>query len=463
MKNIKTFCLFLCTVLCLQCIMFPVNADESNYDISVAQGCNGLDAAVPYLGTQQKISNAEAIMLYEVNTDTLMYAWNADAPMYPASLVKIMTALLAAQKGNMADLVTVKASTLATVPTDATSVELLADEVLTLDQLMYCLLVGSGNDAAAVIAEHIAGSQSAFVSLMNQYAAELGCTATNFTNVHGLHDDNQVTTARDMTRIMAAAAKNDVFCTYFETSEYTVEQTNKSEARDLTSSDHMMHMKVYEIYYDERVAGGRTGITNDGKSCLGTLARKGNMELVCIVMGSSSKYVEGTYIVDRLGCYDETKMLLDLGFQNVETAQIFYPQQALLQYTVTNGSADVILGPYTSASSVLPAGTQMKDLSFRYSDPIVDLTAPIEKGTHISNVEVWVGGSCVAYAQLYALNQVSVRQVNTLETHYEDGNGGIGTVVTVILVIVILGIAVLLLVRYMNRKRPRTARNRRHK
>lgn len=463
MKIIKTLCLLLCAVMCLQCSFLSSNAEEAPYDASVAEGCNGFDAAVPYLGAEQKISNAEAIMLYEVNTDTLMYAWNADVSMYPASLVKIMTALIAAQQGNMADLVTVKASTLATVPSDATSVELLADEVLTLDQLMYCLLVGSGNDAAAVIAEHIAGSQSAFVSMMNQYATELGCTATNFTNVHGLHDDNQVTTARDMTRIMAEAAKNEVFCTYFETAMYTVEQTNKSEPRELTSSNHMMHMEVYEIYHDDRVAGGRTGITNNGKSCLGTIARKGNMELICIVMGSSSKYVEGTYIIDRLGCYDETKMLLDMGFQNVEPAQIFYAHQALQQCSVSNGSCDVMIGPYISASSVLPAGTQLKDLTFRYSDPVTDLNAPIEKGTHISNLEVWVGGLCVAYAELYALNQVAVRQTNTLETHYDENSGGIGTVLTVVLVIVVLGIGVLLFIRYMNRKRGKTTRYRRRR
>ena len=203
MKKYWHLCLFLCVVMLVQLVAAPVAAEE--YDISVTQGCRGIDAGAPYLGTDQKVSNAEAVILYESGTDTLMYNWNADKPMYPASLVKIMTALVALEHSDIADIVTVKASSLSQIPSDAATAELQPDEVLTMEQLMYCLLVESANDAAAVIADHVAGSQSAFVAMMNQRAAELGCTGTNFVNPHGLHNENQVTTARDMVKIISVA------------------------------------------------------------------------------------------------------------------------------------------------------------------------------------------------------------------------------------------------------------------
>lgn len=462
MKKYWQICLMLCGLLLVQFVAVPVSATV-DYDVSVTQGCNGIDSCVPYLGTEQKVSNAEAIVLYESTTDTLMYAWNADQPMYPASFVKIMTALVAIEQADVEDIITVKASSLTQLPSDAASVYLQVDEIITLEQLIYCLLVESANDAAIVIADHVGGSQERFVSMMNARAAELGCTGTNFTNPHGLHNENQITTARDMAKILTAAMENELFRKYFSTSQYAVDPTNKSDARYLASGNHMMHKITYEIYYDTRVIGGRTGIDNNGTNCLATAARKGNMELICIVMGSRTTYVPTSGVIDRIGGFDETKKLLDLGFKGFQGAQILYENQALQQHTIADGDADVVIGPQTSISTVVPTGSSLNDLNFRYSMPLSDLRAPIEKGQHIMDLEIWDGNVCVGFAPLYALNSVDVMQISVVDTYQEASGSVIGTVFLVILVLAVLVFVALFILRLINGRRHKASARRRRR
>ena len=191
-------------------------------------------------------------------------------------------------------------------------------------------MVEGSNDGAAVLADHVAGSQEEFVSLMNARAQEIGCTNTVFTNVHGLHDPNQLTTARDVARILDTAIENELFRTLFGTTHYTVEATNKSEERNLESSNHMMHEEMYEIYIDERITGGRTGVNNTGLRCIATMSKQQDMELICVIMGSESK-INDRGIVEKIGGFTETTELLNIGYKNTKTAQILYAGQALKQ------------------------------------------------------------------------------------------------------------------------------------
>ena len=236
MKKSGIFCIFMAAILIISTLM-PVFAETGNQshaiesDISVVSGSHSIDASIPVLGSDQLIENTTNVFLYEANTDTVLYAWNADEPVHPASFVKIMTALVAIEHGKLSDVVSVKEETLNGFPKDSVSVELKPNELITLEDLLYCMIVGSANDAAAVIAEHISGSQEAFVAEMNRYAVELGCTGTNFTNAHGLHDENQITTARDSAKILRAALEKEAFYTIFTTPRYSTEATNLSPSR----------------------------------------------------------------------------------------------------------------------------------------------------------------------------------------------------------------------------------------
>lgn len=407
MKKIATFLLIF--TFFASCLLGPIPVSAQNTDTQTTapavNSCHSLDANTALLGASELVDNVKTAVLFETTSETLMYAWNADERMYPASFVKILTALIAAEKGELSAPVTVSESAVSAVPYDAVSAELQPGEQLTLEDLLYCLLVGSANDAAVVIAEHISGSHSAFVQEMNAYAAAIGCTGTNFTNAHGLHDEAQYTTARDTARILHKAVENDTFRTVFTAKKYTVPATNKSEQRDLESGNSLLDT-TSKLYYDARVIGGRTGVTEDGRRCLAAAAESNGMLLISVVMGAESVYQEDGYSAVSIGGYKETTALLDAGFAGYKSAQVLYANQALKQYAVANGECDVVVGPQISVSTVLPEAATSAELSYRYSD--AELSAPVEIGQRVSGVEIWHGNMCVAQAELFAMNSVGL-------------------------------------------------------
>lgn len=409
----KKFFVFLIAIMIVVSAI-PLSISAEN--ISVSSGCSTVDGELPFLGNQRLVENVVSAVLYEVNSDTLMYADNADATLPPVSLAKILTALIAIEKGTLSDAVTVTADVLSTLPKDAAVVELAVDEVLTLEDLINCMMVASGNDAAAVLADYVMGSQENFVNEMNRYASKLGCTNTNFTNVHGLNDPNQYTTARDMARILAHAIENDKFCEIFGDIYYNVPETNKSPIRYLESENYLMNDDKVVIHYDSRVVGSRTGIANDWSRSIASVAKKDDLTLVCIVMGSKSVYEDDGYTVKVFGGYNETRQLFDLGFEGHKTAQILHENQILKQSTVLNGNCDVSIGTQDSFFSVIPLSMDAAGLSYRYINE-TQLIAPIEKGQKLSTVQVWCGSVCIAEADLYAMNSVdSVEQTTATES-----------------------------------------------
>ncbi len=461
------FCQLSATVVATQLPEGEQNAPAiGQEDSSVLNGSHTLDAQAPILGTTRLITNTTAAILYETNTDTLVYAWNPDMRMYPSSLVKMMTALLAVQKGSMTDIVSVKQEVISTIPDEAVSAGLKADELMSLQDLLYCMMVNSANDAAAVIAHHISGSQDAFVQEMNRYAQELGCTGTQFTNPHGLHDEEQYTTARDMAKILEEAMQNEVFVTLFSTVRGTVPATNLSEERKLSSNNFLMNNRDnLDLYLDSRVTGGRTGVTEDGDRCLAVSAQANGLQYICIVMGAKSVYEEDGYTVRSYGGFKETSALLSNGFDGYKATQIFYKDQALRQCDVAQGENGVVLGPDISVSTVLPEGAILSDLTFRYYDINQEIKAPIQKGDKVSFVQVFYNGICLAQSDLYAMNSVAVKS-NTAVTDLSDRTNGIWTGILigiiVVLVIVVLGWIVLRILRRMqfvsNRNRSRRYR-----
>lgn len=401
----KKISIILAAILLMMCtnIVFA----ETPADISVTSGCSTLDAQAPVLGSVQLVSNTAAAILFETNTNTLMYAFNADTRVQPASLLKIMTALIAIEKGSMEAVVTVREETLDTLPIDAAVVELEIDEVLTVHDLLYCMMVSSGNDAAVVLAEHIMGTQEDFVAEMNRYAVELGCTGTNFTNVTGLNDANQYTTARDLARILSHAIKNEQFCKVFGAKTYDVPKTNKSEDRHLATQNYLINNDRVEIYYDERVTGSRTALNSDRTRSVASTAQLNEMNLVCVVIGSRSQFEKDGYTEKVFGGYDETKQLLDLAFNGYKTAQVLFADQVLQQNSVLNGNCDVSVGVKNPVYSVIPQNMDLNALEYRYADDS-GLIAPVEKGQKLASLQIWNGPICIAQTDTYAMNSVGV-------------------------------------------------------
>lgn len=451
-----------CIVFVMLLYMFaPISAAAVTEDAqNRSYSCYSLDATESVIGTVEVIENADSIVVYELNSNTMMYAMNPDMMIEPASLVKIMTCLIAVEKGNMMDAVTIRAETIESIPEDAANVSLQPDEVLTFEQLMYCMMISSANDAAAVIAEHIAGSQEAFVAMMNEYALSLGCTNTNFTNVHGLYDVNQYSSARDLAKILMAATQNELFNEFFGAEYYELAPTNKSDVRYLLTSNYLLSKEDVEIYYDDRVTGGRTGITQNYDRSVAVAAESGNMKLLCVLTGAASQLASNGYAVSVFGGYQEVSQMLDACFDGYHVAQVVFDGQIVTQQPVDNGDCDVILGARATGLAVLPESTKISDLTYSLISRD-SLVAPIEKGQAISGVDIWHNNVCVAQAQLYAMNSVKVQDNLTEKspgvelTPRSGGNGW-----TILIVVSCLFAIVFFVPRILKRIRRQSVVNR---
>ena len=432
MKKIATF--FLCFWFFASFLVVPAKAEDEN-----TYPYGGIDAQNAVV-ENQVITNATAAVVYDLNSETMMYSSNIDSRMYPASLVKVMTALLAVENRNL-DSVTTFTQEAMNAAAGASGVGLQVGEKLTVRELLYCMLTGSANDAAVAIAIHIGGSVDSFVSMMNSRAAELGCKDTHFVDPHGLASRNQYTTARDMVRIFAAAAENETFCQIFGTARHTVPATEFSPARELKTANYLID-KSSESYYDSRVTGGRTGTASDRSRCLGVIAADGNMRAIAIVFGAKSQFAADGYTVERYGSFREISQLLNATISSYRIAQVFYEGQIIGQRPVSNGDNDLALSPAAMQTVIVPKDIDISLLTYKFTDNGKMYSAPIAKGSAQGSVEVWYGGKCLASIDLVAANRVDVASSKVVNLSYTPGSGTILLVVIVILVTAVIFIFV---------------------
>ena len=467
MKKICLFCVILSLLIGLLCPMNAVQATET--DFSVVNGCHSVDAATTLAPSEKVVETSRAVILYELNSDTMLYAWNPDERIYPTSMVKMMTALVALENASLTDEVTVTRAALDSVAIGSVSAGLKAGEVLSLQDLLYCMMVASANDASAVIAEYVGGTQAAFIQMMNEKAAELGCRNTAYTNVHGLHDEGTYTTARDLCRITEAALENEMFEIMFKTAAYSVPETNKSPVRNIKTTNYMMSGSGNKKYPDDRVTGGKTGATNQGGRCVVLTAEKGGMELLCIVMGAEPT-VEEDGSLSRFGSFEEGKEMLDYAFGNFEYRQVFFDGQSVAQYPVNGGASDVVTQPATSASTVLPKGLDVSTLRWVYQQTAGTINAPVAQGAELGIAQVWYGEKCIAQTQMVAMHDVPVKTAPVVPTRpsgimSDDGWKPLLLLLCVLLGVVLIGFIVVLIMRYTRilrrNARRRAARKRR--
>ena len=460
MKITKGFCRLICLLLAVffACNPLFVFAEENN-DLSILNGCHTLDAANPLLGTGT-LHNTESAILYEASTDTLLFACNPDQRMDPSSLAKLVTAIVAIEQADVTEIVTADELTLSTIPKDAVSANIQVEEKMPLLDLLYCMLVGSGNDAAAVVAVHMDGSIKKFAERMNAFAASVGCTNSNFTNPHGLHDEDQYTTARDIAKILSHATRNETFAKIIGSKDYVVPATNKKGERTLTTNNYLISRSVMSLYYDPRVTGGRTGVSNNGARCLAATAKQGSMHLISVVMGCKNVYGSGGSI-STFGGFPETTALLDKGFQGLRAVEIFFPGQTLKQYPLANADSNLYIGVHDSFKAVLPSGVGTDDLRFVYQETGA-LAAPIEKNASFGTVNVYYGTNCIVSAPLFTLNKVQVLENDIIADRHEDNAKRISAG-AVLAIVAAIFIAVLLLLRYSKKFRKIVGRKRRRK
>jgi len=404
MKKKPIFCLILALCLFLGAGMIPAGATE---DISVTSGCSTLDAQLPLAGDDRILASAGSVILYERNTDTLVYAYRPDDRINPSSMVKIVSALVALEYGSLDDVVTVSRGALDSIPIGSMSAGLKRGEELTLRDLLYCSIVGSANDATAVIAEHIAGSQAAFVDMMNTMAAELGCRDSYFSNVNGLNDDIQYSTARDLAVITKAALENETFALIFSTDQHEIPATNKSEPRTIYTTNFMQTEKYLSTHYDSRVTGGKTAAATQTKRSLICTAAVGSAEYLCVVMDADSVMSEDKLSVEVFGNFQETEALLDYAQSSFAVRQILQNGLVYSQHSVSGGENDVAIAPSADMFAVLPLEYEAGDLSFTLEADTSNFAAPIAKDGILASLLVRYRGIILGRCDMKALHSVA--------------------------------------------------------
>ena len=439
MKKTDIIRRILCVILVLIFAAVPVNAAETEIDMSITQGCRTLDGMVPLLDTVEELNDAYAALLYDINDDTIIFAKNPDEPQNPAGLVKIMTALLVAEKGNMEDKVTIRQEVLDTLSSGNRSLDFQDGEIIPMVDLMYCILIEGANEAAAIAADHVCGSQEAFVEEMNKYAAELGCTGTNFANVHGLHDDEQVTTARDVAKILSVAIKNEYFWEAYSTYVVRIPATNLGEERKISSGSFVFNKNLGSNHYDKRVTGSRTGTTINGTRNIAVTAETDGVQLISIILGS----VSDIHPSGNAGFYKEARVLLDKGFNEHKSTQVLQDNQVMTQFEVENGDCYVSACVKKSVQLSLPQSLSNSDLTYRYEHDSTDFQAPIQVGDNLGTVYVWYRDICLAQADMYALHDVEVKEVVATEQIAEEKETS--AITMLIIVAVMVGLLIVLL------------------
>ena len=251
---------------------------------------------------------SEAAILMDASTGQILYAKNAWERLYPASITKVLTGLLALENLESTDTLTVSQTAVSQVPRTSSHISLQPGETLTVADAMYALAISSANDAAVTLAEGVSGSVEAFSTLMNEKARECGALNSNFVNPSGLPSQQHYTTAYDMAKIAAKALENPDFLLYFGSGAYEMPATNLSQARSLISKNQMTD--------GTRSCPGllfsKTGWTTSAQGTLVTAARQSGVTLIAVTLKSPM-------LEDK---YQDTQALLEYGFANYKTFRV---------------------------------------------------------------------------------------------------------------------------------------------
>ena len=248
---------------------------------------------------------AESAIVMEQETGTILYSKNMDDQHFPASITKIMTALIVLENCDLDETVKFSAEAVYGTELGSSSIARDVDEEMTVEQTLYGMMLESANECAYALGEHVAGTIPEFVDMMNKKAKELGCTNTHFNNTNGLPDDEHYTSAHDMALIARAAYSIPKFAEIVGTKSYTIPPTNKhADSTPLNNHHQMLHYYKTNKYIYDYCLGGKTGYTVVAGATLVTYAKKDGMTLICVVMKdtTSDQYYDTTNLFEY--CYD---------------------------------------------------------------------------------------------------------------------------------------------------------------
>ncbi len=331
----------------------------------------------------------ETAIVIDAKTGQVLYNKNMHDQRYPASTTKLITALLAIENLDLSKTVTIDAET----PfTEGSRIYLLEGENVTVEQLLYALMLESANDAAVALGKEIAGTVPAFAEMMNRKAIELGAKNTNFVNPNGLHDDNHLSTAYDLAMIAKEAMKNEKIRELVTTYRYVIPATNKQETRYLYNTNRLLYDEKTKVYVNgvlraakyEGTTGIKTGYTSKAGGCLIAGAIRGDTELISVVLRSTDA-----------GRFADSIALLDYAFDNYKSVKAMDAETIIGEIRVKRGSINRV--------EVVAANSGYATVPVEASPSIVntkvlldkDVRAPVEAGQKVGVVEIYEGETLV--------------------------------------------------------------------
>ena len=382
-----------------------------------------------------KLEGSAAILI-DMTTGEVLYENNADERRYPASTTKMMTGLLALENLDLESDITVDAEA---AGTGGNGIRLKEGEVMNADVMLHAMLIPSSNDCAVAIAKAVSGSVDSFAALMNARARELGCKGTNFVNPNGLHDDNHYTTARDLAIIAMECMKNEHFREIVSQAEYTVPETNRSEARELVSSnlllwDEQERHKIYvgnDLRYPkyEGTFGIKTGYTQQAGGCLVAACERNGTKLLSVVMQCSD-----------MGRFADTIKLFNWGFENYRTYTVLHGGYSFGDVKVGHGEFNKVEAVLlTDVAYTLPSDVTADTLSAR-AVLQEKLTAPVKKGDDVGTVTLYKGDEPVGTFRAVAAKSVAE---GGLLSYFGIENSTAKGIWTALLVLLLIALAVL--------------------
>ena len=362
MKNQKKNTLFNFIVVIVLCIAFSLQSVSPAFAVGIGVKTKKTDYITAKDWPKAPEIGAEGAVLIDAKTGQVLYAKNADTAFYPASITKIMTALLALENCKLDDKVTFEGDALSALPLGYAAIAATEGETMSAEDWITALLVHSAGDAANALASHVGGTLSNFADMMNERAKKAGAKNTHFNNPSGLQEDNHYTTPYDMAMIMKDCIKNDDFVRISSLLSYTIEPNNKRTQPFTFATRHQM-LPIYSSNYYPYAICGKTGYTSQAGYTLVTYAKKDDMELICCVMKCDQDPAK----------YNDTKALFEYGFKNFylcdaskEDTRYTFSQSGIFS-NLNDDFSELSISLKGDSQLILPRGLELSDLDTKLS------------------------------------------------------------------------------------------------
>ena len=355
---------------------------------------------------------SEAAVVLDAHTGIVLFERRKDEQVFPASVTKVMTALLAIENsdGEFDERVPFSYEAVHSIMPGSSHIAMDEGETLSLDDALYALMLASANEVSNAVAEFVSGDMPSFARQMNARAAGLGAVNTNFTNAHGLPEDNHYTTAYDSALIMREAVQHPKFIELISTQTYEIMPTERqAEIRLLNNSNRMI--LPHTRFYDERVVGGKTGFTNAARHTLATFANVGDIELIVVTMRGEAR-----------DPYRDTSVLLDYGFEQFEEIEVLDPtrfEEPVPVVQIMDGTAEELGTVMVKASGENGAPATITRLlpkqAARYVTVETSLPsraiAPVNVGDVLGELRIYCNKTLLETIPLVAVESIEMREI----------------------------------------------------